>query len=739
VNTTLGFIQNVRLTGARRGGLLVGAFTRDTRLANVIAAGGGTMLQNGASSGRGGNVVQNATFANAPRDDVFQQITGAALAVSDRGPKLMMNILGLNAHFGLVNNSVFGRYVPYYENVAADTPLLVEDAHADPRFSDNPLVVRDPGVRFYAGFPVRSREGRPLGTLCVIDRAPWRLDPARVSLLEALARQVSLLLELRRNRLELAERRAAAALEQFFDVSLDLFCTADSTGHFRALNPAWERTLGFTPEELRARPVVELVHPEDRERTAREAAALYGERDVTVDFENRYLHKNGGYLTLQWSGRRAGELIYATARDVTAERERERALAESEGRLRAVLDGMAEGVVVQAASGGIIDANPAAEGILGLSRAQIEGRTSLDPRWRATREDGTDFPGQDHPAMVALRTGAPVTGALMGVHKPSGEVTWIRIDARPLHREGEAAAHAVVATFRDVTEDRRAAERARQLSQQERLVTTGTLAAGVGHEINNPLTYVLGNLEVAMEELRELGSGSASGRLLELVSTLDDARAGAERIRRIVRGLRALGRDDGPPVPTDVRTAVDLAVNMAMHELRQSATVRVDLGEVPPVLADESRLTQVFVNLLVNAAQAFRDRDPSRNRVTVSVRRDRRTVVVSVADNGPGIAPEVLPRIYDPFFTTKPVGVGTGLGLAISHSIVSALAGELLCESTPGEGTTFHVRLPTAASASLIPGALSSGAVQGRPACSSWTTSRTWSARSPGCCAPSTT
>jgi hypothetical protein len=117
ITTTLGFFQNVRIFGVRRGGLLVGSFSRGTRLANVLVAGGETMLENGASTGRGGNVIQNATFANAHRDPVFQQVTGASLYVSDRGPKMLLNVLGLNSHFGLLNNSVLGQYYPYYENL----------------------------------------------------------------------------------------------------------------------------------------------------------------------------------------------------------------------------------------------------------------------------------------------------------------------------------------------------------------------------------------------------------------------------------------------------------------------------------------------------------------------------------------------------------------------------------------------------------------------------------------------
>jgi CheY-like chemotaxis protein len=170
-------------------------------------------------------------------------------------------------------------------------------------------------------------------------------------------------------------------------------------------------------------------------------------------------------------------------------------------------------------------------------------------------------------------------------------------------------------------------------------------------------------------------------------------------VRRIVRGLRALARDDGPAVPTDVSTTTEIALHMAMHELRQNARVQVLFADGPPlprVLADESRLAQVLVNLLVNAAQAFALPEPSRNLVTIGADTVGGYLVLEVADNGPGIDPEALPRIFDPFFTTKPVGQGTGLGLSISHSIVTALGGELRCESTPGHGARFLVKLPLA-------------------------------------------
>ncbi len=376
----------------------------------------------------------------------------------------------------------------------------------------------------------------------------------------------------------------------------------------------------------------------------------------------------------------------------------ERAVAvENARRLNVLFAAMAEGVVVQDGAGVITAANASAERILGLTVDQIAGRSSLDSRWRSVKEDGLPFPGEEHPAMRTLQSGEPSRDVVMGVHKPGGELTWISINALPLRGEDEQQPHGVVTTFHDISAIKAVQAATERLSRQERLVTTGTLASGVGHEINNPLSFVLANLEFAMDEVRAIGGGSPSARLRELLVVLAEAREGGERIRRIVHGLRALAREESEPVATNLEGAVAISISMAGHELRQKATVVKNLAETPLVLADESRLSQVLVNLVVNAAQAFTSPDPEKNRITVTsaLEPDGR-VSVAVADNGPGVPVDLRRRIFDPFFTTKPVGVGTGLGLSISQSIVASLGGELTIESEEGRGTTFRVFLPVA-------------------------------------------
>ncbi|MDP2275187.1 MAG: ATP-binding protein [Archangium sp.] len=370
-----------------------------------------------------------------------------------------------------------------------------------------------------------------------------------------------------------------------------------------------------------------------------------------------------------------------------------RRVLERDATMLALYEGMQEGVVLQLPTGAIVEANARARELLGVSEDELRGRTLLDPRWMALKEDGSPFPGEEQPATVCLRTGEPQTNVVMGLHKPSGELNWLSVNARPRREEGLEAPTGVVVTFSDITEQRASAQRQKR---HERLITVGTLAAGVGHEINNPLSFVMGNLDFALNELRVIGGGSPSARLQDLIDCLSEAKDGTERIRRIVRGLRSLVREEAEPRPNNASEIVAVAVNMSMHEIRSRATVETVIDRDLFVLADEPSLTQVFVNLLTNAAQAFTLPQPERNRIKVTAGVDGDKVRITVVDNGSGIPADVLPRIFDPFFTTKPVGVGTGLGLSISHSVVASLGGELTCETQVGVGTTFSVVLALA-------------------------------------------
>jgi len=242
----------------------------------------------------------------------------------------------------------------------------------------------------------------------------------------------------------------------------------------------------------------------------------------------------------------------------------------------------------------------------------------------------------------------------------------------------------MAALARDLTERNRLEA---QLLLADRMASVGTLAAGVAHEINNPLGYVLGNLNV-------LANGITS-ESPEMKQALQDAMHGAKRVRDIVQDLQTFSREGSHKHgPVDVLRVMDVSIRMAYSALRHRAQLERDYREVPPVEGNESRLGQVFLNLLVNAAQAMPDRALEENEVRVVVRAEGDMVIVEVRDNGLGMPENVKRRVFDPFFTTKGIGDGTGLGLSICHSIVGGMGGTIVVESEPGVGTTFRIALP---------------------------------------------
>jgi PAS domain S-box-containing protein len=263
----------------------------------------------------------------------------------------------------------------------------------------------------------------------------------------------------------------------------------------------------------------------------------------------------------------------------------------------------------------------------------------------------------------------------------------VEISVRVAELDGKRYFQAIV---RDITERRRLEL---QLQLADRMASVATLSAGVAHEINNPLAYVVGNLDYALAHLGRLPED-----LSEVRKALDDARGGAVRVGQIVRDLRTFSRaGESERTEVDVRRTLQSAVTLAQTEIRQRAQLSMELGPVPPVLASAHRLGQLFLNLLVNAAQAIPPGHPERNLVqaTTALAPDGR-IRVEITDTGAGIAPDVLPRIFDPFFTTRAIGKGTGLGLAIVHGIVTELGGEIMVRSEPNGGSIFTVLLPPA-------------------------------------------
>lgn len=339
--------------------------------------------------------------------------------------------------------------------------------------------------------------------------------------------------------------------------------------------------------------------------------------------------------------------------------ERNRA-REQERRLARVLDTTPDAIVVVGRSGEVRYLNSQAEALFGRSRAEL-----MQERLTFSAPPGTP---------VELR-----------VVRPGGErIGEMRV--AELDWEGEPSS---LAAIRDVTQQRNLEL---QLVMSDRLASLGTLAAGVAHEINNPLSVVIANLGVAVDDLSQQGVDPDVGEALR------DAHEASQRIRDIVKDLRIFARAD-----TEMRGAFDVhallesVVRMARNEVMHRARLVRDFGAVRAVFVNEARMSQVFLNLLVNAAQAIPEGDVRANAITLVTRMvgtDR--VAIEFRDTGAGIPVAVQRRLFTPFFTTKPVGVGTGLGLAICQRIVQSADGEISFESEVGKGTCFRVVLPAA-------------------------------------------
>ncbi len=266
---------------------------------------------------------------------------------------------------------------------------------------------------------------------------------------------------------------------------------------------------------------------------------------------------------------------------------------------------------------------------------------------------------------------------------PEGKYIWYETQLVPIVEGG--AVKSVLVVSHDMTERR---QMLAGLAEKERLASVGMLAASVAHEIMNPLTYVLANLDFVV--------GARSVDPARNTKALVEAREGARRMQQIVWDLRALGRTGGEELfYVDARSVLEIALRLSGPEVARTASVVLELDEVPCVLASESRLCQVFINLLVNAAQAMETRASEGRQIRVKTRHDEDAslVGIDVADNGEGISADRIARIFEPFYTTK--AAGTGLGLSICRDIVERMGGRIDVESKPGSGTTFTVWLST--------------------------------------------
>ncbi len=382
--------------------------------------------------------------------------------------------------------------------------------------------------------------------------------------------------------------------------------------------------------------------------------------------------------------------IVVTRTDITNRKEMERALRESEGLVRSILESAPVPVVmVRASDGLVIYESPAARKMYG--RRQQSGEPSYITDLYVNPADRQHY-------LELLHEKGTVEGYEVQLRRADGLVIWASLTASLIEFQGEEM---IVASAQDLTERRAVEEQmARQreaLYQSEKLSALGALLAGVAHELNNPLSVVVGHAQLLKET-------ASDPRIVERATKIGNA---ANRCSRIVKSFLAMARQRPPERrAVDLRDIVQATLDVTGYSLR-TANIEVDLDigpEVPPVWADSDQLNQVITNIIVNAQQAMMEVF-GRRLLTIRGRFDRAAgrVIVTLADSGPGIPEEILSRIFEPFFTTKDVGEGTGVGLAVSHRIVEAHDGSIRVDCAPDGGAVFTITLPASNATSEAP------------------------------------
>ena len=677
---------------------------------------------------------------DTPREQAFDEIACLAAALC-RTPVAMVNFIGDGRQFFKAEVGLGVRETPLESAFCAkalleEEFLQIADATTDPRFAGNPLVTGKPNLRFYAGALLKTEEGLPIGTLCVLDHEPRSLDKVQEQALRTLARQTSAALELRR-----AAKSAEADRARYralFNAIDDGFCIIEFFDgphgplsdyvHVEA-NPGYERHTGI--------PNIERKTIRELDPTGADGwVELYGNvlrTGMPARFE-RYFLTAGRHIEVSAARVEPPSLrqVSVLFRDVSARKKAEEALRTSEAIARV----NSERVQLALAAGAIIGtwfwdmpndrftvdeafANAfgldAAEGRDGLSLAQVVANVHPDDQkglataigevikrggpyahqYRVRRADGHYYWIEANGRVDLGADGTPLRfpGVLLDVEK-----------RRAVEAERDRAA-ASLRALNDTLEQRVAARTAElmraeeQLRQSQKMEAVGQLTGGLAHDFNNLLTGVSGSLHL-------LGIRLSQGRLTDVDKYVVAAQGAVRRAAALTHRLLAFSRQQTlDPRPTDVNALVNGMTDLIQRTVGPGIKIEaVGAAALWPALVDSGQLENALLNLCINA----RDAMPDGGRITIETANkwidhsaaqshdmpEGQYLSLCVTDTGTGMSPEVIAKAFDPFFTTKPIGMGTGLGLSMIYGFAKQSGGQVRIYSEIGQGTTVCIYLP---------------------------------------------
>jgi PAS domain S-box-containing protein len=485
-----------------------------------------------------------------------------------------------------------------------------------------------------------------------------------------------------------ALNRDAEERRRLFETSLDLILVTDRKGIVTRVSPSSLEIVGYRPDEMVGRSGAEFIYEADLEATKTEMRLARKGRQ-TRNFETRYVHKDGRAVSLAWSGvwSEPEQKHFFFGRDMTERNAAEKKLEKARAFFDAIIESLPAMLLVRTvADGKVVLVNSAAEQLLGYDRSEIIGKTAID---LLPHQEARNVLLQDEQTLLmgkAVENEYTLTTRKLGVRR-------VRMKGFPLLEE-QGNTQYIVTFAEDVTVQRQTED---QLFQAQKMEAVGQLTGGLAHDFNNLLAVIIGNLDIMAELLPSAPEHAELG-----AAALEAALSGAELTRRLLAFAR---RQPLKPEEVDANELVSGITKLLARTLGENIKITLDLDPATkPVFVDRVQLETAIANLANNA----RDAMPAGGQLFVATRNGHldldyiekhpevqsgEYVTIEISDTGQGMAPEIVERIFEPFYTTKGVGKGTGLGLSMVFGFLKQSAGHISVYSEPGLGTTFRLYL----------------------------------------------